>query len=307
MYEEYMIWWQKYWEMHNPNLQITYLFNGQAWKLAVWTQWHYVGITGTTTHGKTISLFEVCEGVAILFFLRENDFFETWHNSVSVPQLKSNMILYCFLIGKFPEVEMVKEQFLHTSANNSSLVLGSGDDATPSLHCFANNKRHAKGSAVAHIVVLRPEKDATSPHSLVFIPPRPSATFLFPINFHRHRSQSCQSLCGCSLPHSPPVKLPGGFPVTGWQGGAAVGPACLCEMFIWSGELTGLTAHPHRAFVMWFKPPCGLSQAPLYSPIQMKAWDWLSFFGHFACNCRNKEGPHPRPSRRQTFLTGLGD
>lgn len=88
--------------------------------------------------------------------------------------------------------------------------------------------------------------------------------------------QSCQSFSPRELPHSPPVKLPGGFPVTGWQGGAAVGPACLCEMFIWSGELTGLTAHPHRAFVMWFKPPCRLSQAPLYSPIQMKVWDWLS-------------------------------
>lgn len=61
---------------------------------------------------------------------------------------------------------------------------------------------------------------------------------------------SCQSFSPRELPHSPPVKLPGGFPVTGWQGGAAVGPACLCEMFIWSGDLTGLTAHPHRAFVM---------------------------------------------------------
>lgn len=101
--------------------------------------------------------------------------FHSWSTS------KSNMILYCFLIGKFPEVEMVKEQFLHTSANNSSLVLGSGDDATPSLHCFANNKRHAKGSAVAHIVVLRPEKDATSPHSLVFIPPAPPPPFFSPL------------------------------------------------------------------------------------------------------------------------------
>lgn len=68
---------------------------------------------------------------------------------------------------------MVKELFVHIHANNSSLVLGIRDDATPSLRCFANSKRHAKGSAVAHIVVPRPEKDNTSPHSLVFVPPYP--------------------------------------------------------------------------------------------------------------------------------------
>lgn len=208
-----------------------------------------------------------------------------------------------FSIGKSPDVKTVKGLLLPTGANSSSLVPGRRDDASPSLRCFANNKHHARGSPVAHIVVARPEKDATSPHSLVFVPP---AIFLFPINFHRHRSQSCQSLSGCSLPHSPPVKLPGGFPVTGWQGGAAVGPACLCEMFIWSGALTGLTAHPHRAFVMWFKPPCGLSQAPLYSPIQMKAWDWLSFFWSFCMQLQKQRRPAPPPLSETDFLNRLG-
>lgn len=86
-------------------------------------------------------------------------------------------------------------------------------------------------------------------------PPAPTPQFLPPSCFPPPlisivTVQSCQSFSPRALPHSPPVKLPGGFPVTGWQGGAAVGPACLCEMFIWSGDLTGLTAHPHRAFVM---------------------------------------------------------
>lgn len=53
--------------------------------------------------------------------------------------------------------------------------------------------------------------------------------------------------------------------------------------------------------------PAGSLKHPLYSPIQMKAWDWLSFFGQSACNCRNKGVPYPHPTRRQTFLTGLGD
>lgn len=86
-------------------------------------------------------------------------------------------------------------------------------------------------------------------------PPAPTPQFLPPSSFSPPlisivTVQSCQSFSPHELPHSPPVKLPGGFPVIGWQGGAAVGPACLCEMFIWSGDLTGLTAHPHRAFVM---------------------------------------------------------
>ena len=86
------------------------------------------------------------------------------------------------------------------------------------------------------------------------------------------------------LPHSPPVKLPGGFPgchSLAGQGGAAVGPAGPSEMFIWSWELTGLTAHPHRAFVMWFKTPCRLSQAPLYSPHTNQGMG-LAF--HFSAN-----------------------
>lgn len=115
-----------------------------------------------------------------------------------------------------------------------------------SISCLPNSHHRAKGSPVAHIVITKTH--ITNPHSLFFF--FFVLSFFSPINFHRHHSQSCQSFSPCSLPHSPPVKLPGGFPVTGWQGGAAVGPACLYEMFIWSGELTGLTAHPHRAFVM---------------------------------------------------------
>uniref|UniRef100_A0A8C7MBT8 Multiple C2 and transmembrane domain containing 2 n=1 Tax=Oncorhynchus kisutch TaxID=8019 RepID=A0A8C7MBT8_ONCKI len=94
------------------------------------------------------------------------------------------------------------------------------------------------------------------------LPPAPTSIFLFSlftVNFHRHRSQSCQSFSSHWLPHSPPVKLPGGFPVTDWQGGAAVGPACLWEMFIWSGELTGLTAHPRRALSCDSSLPAGTS------------------------------------------------
>lgn len=94
---------------------------------------------------------------------------------------KTRMLLYCSTLPlwKFPLVEMVKELFVHIHANNSSLVLVIRDDATPSLHCFANSKRHTKGSAVAHIVVPRPEKDATSPHSLVFVPPTPPRTLRY--------------------------------------------------------------------------------------------------------------------------------
>lgn len=76
---------------------------------------------------------------------------------------------------------MVRGLFFHTGANYSSLVLGRRDDATLSLNCFANNKRHAKGSAVAHIVVRRPEKDATSPHPVVFVPPTPPLSFFPPL------------------------------------------------------------------------------------------------------------------------------
>lgn len=76
-------------------------------------------------------------------------------------------------------VKTVKGLFLPTGANSSSLVLGRGDDATPSLRCFANNKRHARGSPVARIVVVpRPERDATSPHSLVSAPQSPSPRHL---------------------------------------------------------------------------------------------------------------------------------
>lgn len=181
------------------------------------------------------------------------------------------------------------------------------DDAIPTcpllLYCLPNNQQRAKASPTPYTVITYSERTPRhQPPLLLFL-----FSPFFAVNFHRHRSQSRQSFSPRWLPHSPPVKLPGGFPVTDWQGGAAVGPACLCEMFIWSGELTGLTAHPHRAFVMWFKPPCRLSQAPLYSPIQMKAWDWLSFFGQSACHSVDKDIPSPHPTRRQAFLTGLGD
>lgn len=77
-----------------------------------------------------------------------------------------------------------------------SLTRWHRDDAIPtrplSLHCLPNNKHRAKGSPMAYIVITYSERThATSPHSLVFVLP------FLPINFHRHRSQSCQSFSPC--------------------------------------------------------------------------------------------------------------
>lgn len=62
------------------------------------------------------------------------------------------------------------------------------DDAIParplSFRCFPNNKHCTKCSPLAYTVITYSERThATSPHSLVFVPPPFS-----PINFHRHHS-----------------------------------------------------------------------------------------------------------------------
>lgn len=180
------------------------------------------------------------------------------------------------------------------------------DDAIPtrplSLHCFPNNKHCAKGSPMAYIVFTYSERThATSPHSIVFVLPLFSPLISIVTVLSHARAfllASCHILLlsSClevSLSQTGRVELlwvlPAfarcSFGVGSWQA--------------WQPIPTGPLSCDSSL-------PAGSLKHPFIPPIQMKAWDWLSFFWPICMLLQKQRSPIPPPHSQTDFLNRLG-
>lgn len=149
---------------------------------------------------------------------------------------------------------------------------------------------------------------ATSPHSSVFAPPPFSPPT---INFHRHRSVMPELFSSRAATFSS-CQVAWRFPCHRLAGWSCCG-SCLPLRDVhleWGADRPDSPSPQGLCHVIQASLQA-LSSTPLfpYTNEGMGLAFSLSFFfsGQSACNCRNKEAPHPHPTHWRTFITVLGD